>query len=126
MSPGGPGLKRGVMAYPASARADSGPGPREPRKSDPNSPGWANIRNLLASEAERAGLSIAELAARPGCHMAARRAELIAVYLGELAEIVRRCVIDEDILKEAEQRAYAQGVADCKAARCNLTVVGGR
>ena len=114
------------MAEPARvSAADPGPDKARPRKSDPLSPGWVNVRGLLCTAAEGAQLAVTELTARPDCPGAKRRAELLLAALSDLAEITRRCVLDEAVLEAVRADAYARGVADCKAARSRLGAVPG-
>ena len=112
------------MAEPArvSAAAQE-PDKAKPRKSDPLSPGWANVRGLLCTAAEDARMVLADLAERPDCPLALRRAELLGDRLLNLTEITRRLVLDEQILEAVQDDAYKRGVKDCKAARCHLEAV---
>lgn len=112
------------MAEPARERADLA-GSCEHDRPDPLTPGWANVRGLLATAAEGAQLAAAELAGRPDCPGALRRAQLLHAALADLTEITRRLVIDESLLERVRAEAYAQGAADCKAARCRLAAVPG-
>ena len=119
------------MSHPARLGA-ADPGIEHPgdRKPDRRAAGWTSAQLLVVTAAEGAGLAAAELAERPGCPGALYRAELLADALagvaalaGELAEIERGRVIDESVLEVVRAEAYAQGVADCKAARCRLQSV---
>jgi hypothetical protein len=81
----------------------------------------AAVRRVLIAAAESAAESAAELAERPDCPRALRRAEILAAVLRDLGELTLGAVVGEALL-EAE---YARGVADCKAARCHLEVLDG-
>jgi len=114
------------MAVPArSGAADPGPAGREPRQPDPLSPGWAAVRQAMLAAAELAAIAADDLrGSGAGGGAVLRRADLLAAMLGELAELGRRWQVDEAVLAAERQRAYAQGVADCKAARSRLSVLG--
>ena len=114
------------MAEPARASAaDTGTDKARPRRSDPLSPGWANVRSLLCTASEDASMVLADLAERPDGALALRRAELLADRLHNLTEITRRLVIDEAVLEAVRDDAYARGVADCKARCGHLRAVPG-
>ena len=116
------------MAYPASVPAELPAGhPEHPGTlADPAHAAWCDYRRAVVTAVQAARLSLAELAANPGDPRNADLAESHVALMEALLGLGRRRMIDEQILKDAEQRAYAQGVADCKAARYNLSVVGGR
>lgn len=117
--PGGHGLIEGEpMASPAPARAP------EPDL-DPLLSAWGNVQRLAAIAAEGARLAAAELAERPDCPRAQRRAEILAAAVTELAEVARRAAFDEAALDAEHKVGYEEGIAACRAARCRLKAVGG-
>ena len=83
------------------------------------------VLRLVAAATEASSGAFAELARHPECTAALRRAEALADGLGALSDLVRGFMLDETVLADAEARAYARGVADCKAARCRLEVIAG-
>jgi hypothetical protein len=108
------------MAEPARA----GPEPAE-RKPDPRASGWAGAQRAMATAAESCALAVAELARRPGDAAALEMARLTLRVLENLGDTVRRLAFGEALLEAERERAYAAGVADCKAARYRLSVVDG-
>jgi hypothetical protein len=111
------------MAEPAHASVDGA----EPagRKPDPRASGWAAAQRAMATAAQSCALAVAELAARPGDGAALEMARLTLAVLENLGGTLRDLSYGEELLKGERERAYAQGVADCKAARCRLQVVDG-
>src|SRR5262245_55726987 len=107
------------MAEPAYGGADDpGPPERGSRRSDPLSPGWADVQRALITQARSCALAVAELARVPGNPAALAMAASVLSVLENLGEIGRRWAADEAVLSAERARAYAQGVADCKAAHC--------
>jgi len=112
------------MAEPARPdEADPGPPRQGSRKSDALSPGWANVQRMHITAAEACAAAAGRLAA--GDPFARRSAEMLAAMLTELGEITRRCAVDEAVVSAERARAYAQGVADCKARHCRFEVLPG-
>ena len=111
------------MAEPARESAAAQEPVRAADKHDPRARGWANVQGLLCTAAEGAQLAVTELAGRPDCPGAMRRAELLLAALADLTEITRRWAVDEGVLAAERRRAYDEGVRDCKAARCRLSAV---
>lgn len=115
------------------ARASAAAGEPDPDEHDPRARGWADVRQGLVDGTSLVVLTVARLAARdPGDAEALRIAELAIASLDRWGEIGRRWVVDDAFLarmerraEERERRAYEQGAADCKAARCRLEVVRG-
>jgi hypothetical protein len=114
------------MAEPARRDA-AGPGPDDPAagKPDPRMHGWADVRNALITEARACRLAVAELARDPGSGAALEMAGLTLSVLESLGVIARRWEVDEAVIEAERKRAYEAGVADCRAARYRLQVVGG-
>lgn len=106
------------MAEPAAA--PDHPGERQP---DPEAARRANVVNLLMTIAEATGVAVSELAARPRCAGALRRADALYTALTAATEIARSYVLEQSVLEAYGDQRYAQGVADCKAARCRLGAV---
>jgi hypothetical protein len=114
------------MAEPARPdEPDPGPPGRGSRKSDALSPGWADVRDLIITSSASAALAVAELARDPGNPAALEMAALTRASFERALEIARRWAVDEAVLSAERQRAYALGVADCRARRGRLGVVGG-
>jgi hypothetical protein len=75
--------------------------------------------------AQSNALAVTELAGRPGAANALKMVRLTISVLENLGETLRQLSFDEAILAQECARAYAQGAADCKAARCRLEVIDG-
>jgi hypothetical protein len=113
------------MAEPACPdEPDPGPPERGSRKSDALSPGWADVRDLIITNSTAAALAVAGLR-EAGSPAALEMAALTRAAFERAVEIARRWAVDEAVLSAERQRAYALGVADCKAARCRLGVIDG-
>ena len=93
------------------------------RKLDPRKLIWADVRTAIITCARAATLAVTELASRPGDEAALEMAGLTRQAFENAAELGRRWVLDEAILEDVRQRAYNEGVADCKASRCRLAAV---
>jgi hypothetical protein len=114
------------MAEPACPdEPDPGPPGRGSRKSDALSPGWADVRDLIITNCASTALAVTELVRRPGSPAALEQARLTRASFDRAVELGRRWAVDEAVLSAERQRAYALGVADCKAARCRLGVIDG-
>lgn len=112
------------MAEHARASA-AGPGPE--RKPDPRASGWAGAQRAMASAAQACSLAVTELTSRPGEAAALEMTRLCLAVLENLGDTVRRLSFDEAVMEAERARAYAEGVAACKAQRCRLGVIpGGR
>lgn len=94
-------------------------------KPDPMAPGWADVRDALVTEAAACRLAVEELASRPDDDRARALAGSVLSVLESLGVIARRWVVDEAVIEAWGDRRYAEGVADCKAARRRLEVIGG-
>jgi hypothetical protein len=104
---------------------DPGPPERGSRKSDALSPGWADVRDLVIASGASAALAVTGLARDPGSPAALEQARLTRAAFEHAVEIARRWAVDEAVLSAERQRAYALGVADCRARRGRLGVIGG-
>jgi hypothetical protein len=93
------------------------------RKPDPRAGGWADVRHALIADSHLTAQAAAGVAARPGDSAALAILTLALEILGDLRAITRRCQADEAVIAAERKRAYAEGVADCKAARCRLAAV---
>ena len=113
------------MAIPARDSAAAQDPPHSRRKSDPMSPGWADVRLSLISDSHVVALAAAAVAARPDDD----DARLLLGYALESFEstvtIARRWVLDEAVLEAEGQRRFDEGVEWCKAQRCRLEVIPG-
>ncbi|HEX5567033.1 MAG TPA: hypothetical protein VFY14_08950 [Streptomyces sp.] len=113
------------MAEPARESTTA----REPAgaadKHDPRARGWADVRLSLIADSHVIALAAAAVAGRPDDD----GARLLLGYALEAFEstvaIARRWVVDEAVLAEERRRAYDEGAADCKAARCRLELLDG-
>ena len=113
------------MAEPARDSAAAQDPTHSRRKSDPMSPGWADVQHAIISAAQACALAVEELARRPDDGAAVFMADLTRGCLEDLAEMGRRWVLDEAVLEAERARAYAAGYAACKADRCRLGVIDG-
>jgi hypothetical protein len=113
------------MTEPARRSAD-GPAPDDPeRKPDPRAGGWADVRHALIADSHLVAQAAAGVAARPGDSAALAVLTLALEVFGDLRVIASRCQADERVIAAERRRAYDEGVADCKAARCRLEVIPG-
>jgi hypothetical protein len=114
------------MAEPARGGAD-GERPAYPEAAvlDPRKLIWADVRHALAVQAEAVALAVADLAAHPGSPAALDMARLCLGVLETLGEMGSQWVVGEAVIEAERKRAFDEGVAACKAARCRLQVVGG-
>ena len=113
------------MAEPARRNAD-GPAPDDPeRKPDPRAGGWADVRHALVADSHLVAQAAAGVAARPGDSAALAVLTLALDVLQDLRAIAGRCVVGEALLEAERKRAFDEGVAACKAARCRLGVIDG-
>lgn len=138
------------MAEPARGSAD-GPDPDDPeRKPDPRASGWADVRRLVVTDSHAVALAVEDVkravedvkraveelrhpAADPGklddavekLDAAVAMNGLTVGVMESAVVIAGRCEVGFAVIEEERARAYAQGVADCKAARCRLGVIGG-
>ena len=123
------------MTEPArSGAADLAP--PSPGRPGPHPPGWAGVRAAMILQAasmarslEDLALAVRELRRPPdGDRRLGAALETAALQL-ELAQswdaLARGQNYDEAVLEAAVAEAYAQGVADCKAARRRLGVIDG-
>lgn len=107
-------------------RTAGDPGPDDPeRKPDPRAGGWADVRAALVTEARAVRLAVEEMARRPGDEAALEMARLNLSVLESLGVIAGRWQVDEAVIEAERARAYADGIAACKAARCRLEVIDG-
>ena len=113
------------MAVPARDSAAAQDPPHSRRKSDPMSPGWADVQHAIIAAAQACALAVEELVRRPEDGAAVFMADLTRGCLEDLAEMGRRWVLDEAVMEAERARAYAAGYAACKADRCRLGVVNG-
>lgn len=113
------------MAEPAHGAAGPGPGDDPDRKPDPRASAWGDVRAAVMLEARAVRLAVGELAARPGDEAALEMTRTCLSVLEHLSVIAGRCQADEAVIRLTRDQAYAEGVADCKAARCRLEVIGG-
>jgi hypothetical protein len=113
------------MAEPARDVADGpGPVPALARGPDPRAPGWAGAQRAMVAAAELNAVAVRELAARPD-GAALEIARLSITVLENLGDCLRGLSFPEAVMEEERKRAFDEGVAACKAARCRLQVVGG-
>jgi hypothetical protein len=75
--------------------------------------------------AELNTLAVAGALARPDDDVALGIARCSIAVLEHLGDCLRGLSIPEAVMEEERQRAYAQGAADCRAARCRLEVLPG-
>jgi hypothetical protein len=75
--------------------------------------------------AESCALAVAELAGRPDDDAALEMARLSIAVLECLGDCLRGLSFPEAVLEEERQRAFDEGVAACKAARCRLELIDG-
>jgi hypothetical protein len=87
--------------------------------------GETAVQSALITQAAAVALAVRELAARPADDAALEMARLSVAVLQILGAEARRRVLDEAFLAEVRRRAYEEGVADCRAARCRLQVIDG-
>lgn len=113
------------MAEPARSAARPGPDHDPERKPDPRASGWADVRSAVALEAAAVRLAVQDMARHPGDKAALEMARLCLSVLESLAVIAGRCQVDDAVVEAERARAYADGVAACKAARCRLEVIDG-
>lgn len=121
------------MAEPARSAAGAGPDDDPaPSRPGPVPGGWDAVQRLMMTVAGATGVAVSELAARPRCAGALRRADALRAALEDLADLAaglsetdRRREADEAVHAAELARAYRQGMADCKAARCRLEVIDG-
>ena len=109
------------------ARRASGPGPDDDpeRTPYPRAAGWGDVRTALVTDLHAVALAAAQVAARPGDPAAVAMLGLAVRVLESLGAIAGRCEFGEAVIEAERARAYRQGVADCKAARCRLKAVDG-
>ena len=95
---------------------------------DPSHAAWCDYRKAVMTEATAARLALEEIAAQPGNERSVKLAVSVLAAMEALAALGRRRMIDESIVAAERQRAYEQGVADCKAGRrgCLRPVPGPR
>jgi hypothetical protein len=108
------------MAEPAHAGTEPAA-----RKSDPRAPGWADVPRTVITCAHAAARAVAELARHPDDRAAMAMAELTRQALESAVSVGQHRAFEEADVEARCERAYAAGVADCKAARCRLSVVDG-
>jgi hypothetical protein len=129
-----------TTAAPAHAGPPDAPS-TPPRKSDPASPGWADVRVMVTTcaQAVQAAMedvtALAQMAARAAperrdelaaaISAATGTAKLCAAALESAVALGRRWQYDDAFLRAEIAAAYEAGVRDCKAARCRLQVVDG-
>jgi hypothetical protein len=116
-----------MMAEPARGCADGEKSPAVPpaRKPDPRASGWAAARRAMIAAAESNALAVTGLARDPRDAAALEMARLTIRVLENLGDVLRDLTFGEAILEAECERAYAAGVAACKAARCRLEVIDG-
>ena len=114
------------MTEPARAGAD-GPEPEHPQASvlDPRKLIWADVRHDLVLWAETVAKQVIILTGRPDDDAALEMARLCLAGLERAAEMASQWKVSEAILEAERRRAYDEGAADCKAARCRLEVIDG-
>jgi hypothetical protein len=109
------------MAVPAR----SGAADPEPAEDPPGERGETAVQSALITQAAACALAVRELAARPDDAAALEMARLSVRVLQALGAEARRRVLDEAFLAEVRRRAYEDGFAACRAARCRLQVIDG-
>ena len=111
------------MAEPARRNAE-GPAPDDPeRRPDPRAGGWADVRDAAVIAVCAWRLAVEELVREPGSEAALEMVRLTGGVVESLGVIAGRCTIDEVVIEAIRARAYAEGWAACKAARCRLAAV---
>ena len=113
------------MAVPARDSAAAQDPPHSRRKSDPMSPGWADIRLALISDSHVVALAAAAVAARPDDDAARVLLGYALESLESTVTIARRWVVDEATFAETHAAGYREGYEACKAQRCRLEVIPG-
>ena len=114
------------MADPARRNAEGPPDPpHSRRKTDPMSPGWADVRAGLAAAVRAWVLAVGELARDPRDAAALAMVETTGRAVQALGEIGRRWVLDEAVLEAERARAWQAGYDACRADRCRLAVIDG-
>jgi hypothetical protein len=114
------------MAEPARGGTDGpGPVPVPARGPDPRAPGWAGAQRAMVVAAELNTLAVAGALARPDDDAALEIARLSIAVLESLGDCLCGLSIPEAVMEEERQRAFDEGAAACKAARCRLQVVDG-
>lgn len=112
-----------TMAEPARDSAAAQDPPHSRRKSDPMSPGWADVQRALVTGVEAWRLAVGKLARDPAGEEALEMVRLTGGVVESLAEMGRRWVLDAGVLEAERARAFAAGYAACKADRCRLSAV---
>ncbi len=113
-----------TLAEPArESAADTVPGYAPPGEPDLRASGWADVRTAAIATILAGGEAVNMLACDPDDSKAKRLAGNILAAIEDMGTIARRCVVNDAVLETVRKRAYAEGVADCKAARCRLAAV---